>query len=168
MSEPKRPAISPESAPTIIGTTFPEPFRSRIGDRVKFVGFVPRAEVDRYYAAADLFVFASFTETQGLVVQEALTYGLPAVAIVGGGAGEAIEEGVNGFLVKNDPHAVASACTRILSDDLLASRFSEAAERTVRLNGAAEMCDKVVEVYRQVVDSRGTRHSEVAGIASVH
>src|SRR5690606_39264152 len=69
-----------------------------IGDRVKFVGFVPRDQVDQYYAAADLFVFASITETQGLVVQEAMTYGLPAVAVIGGGASEGIEEGVNGFV----------------------------------------------------------------------
>jgi 1,2-diacylglycerol 3-alpha-glucosyltransferase len=39
--------------------------RHGIGDKVRFVGSVPRAEVDKFYAAADLFTFASVTETQG-------------------------------------------------------------------------------------------------------
>ena len=45
-----------------------------------------RDEVDRYYAAADLFVFSSLTETQGLVVQEAMTHGITAIAVAGGRA----------------------------------------------------------------------------------
>ena len=62
-----------------------------MGDRVRFVGFVPREEVDRYYAASDLFVFSSITETQGLVVQEAMVHGLPAIAVAGGGASAGIK-----------------------------------------------------------------------------
>ncbi|PMX81813.1 glycosyltransferase family 4 protein, partial [Pseudomonas sp. GW460-C3] len=60
-----------------------------IGDKVKFLGFVPRENVEAYYAAADLFVFASITETQGLVVQEAMVHGIPPVAVFGGGASDA-------------------------------------------------------------------------------
>jgi glycosyltransferase involved in cell wall biosynthesis len=58
--------------------------RAGIGDRVRFEGFIARQDVDKYYAAADLFVFPSISETQGLVIQEAMMYGLPAVAVVGG------------------------------------------------------------------------------------
>jgi len=122
-----------------------------IGDRVKFVGFVPRAEVDQYYAAADLFVFASVTETQGLVVQEAMNYGLPAVAVLGGGASEGIADGVNGFTVKNDAAAFAEAVLRITADEILQAKLSEGALKTSRNLGTDAMIDKVIEVYRSVI-----------------
>lgn len=119
-----------------------------IGDRVKFVGFVPRAEVDQYYAAADLFVFASITETQGLVVQEAMNYGLPAVAVLGGGASEGILDGVNGFTVKNDPEAFAAEVVRVLDDDTMYAHLAENALKASRNLGTEAMIDKVLEVYR--------------------
>jgi len=122
-----------------------------IGDRVRFVGFVPRLEVDRYYAAADLFVFSSITETQGLVVQEAMSYGLPAIAVGGGGASSAILDGENGYIVKNDSLEFAQAALRVLDQDSLQARMSDQALRSVRSQGLPRMCQDVVDVYRQVI-----------------
>lgn len=123
-----------------------------IGDRVRFVGFVPRAEVDRYYASADLFVFSSITETQGLVVQEAMTYGLPAVAVVGGGAGAAIEPGINGYLVKNDPAIFAQQVRSVLDNETLHARLCDGAAKSVRLYTTTDMAHRVVDVYRLAMD----------------
>ena len=54
----------------------------RIDDHVRFVGYLPRASGLRdCYAAADVFTFASHTETQGLVLLEAMAVGLPVLAI---------------------------------------------------------------------------------------
>ncbi len=126
----------------------------QIGDRVRFVGFVPREEVDAYYAAADLFVFPSITETQGLVVQEAMSYGLPAVAVTGGGASEGIEPGRNGYVVKNDPETFADRILELLADDELFEAFSEEALRLQSLQGPERMCDQVLEVYGRVLAGR--------------
>ena len=125
-----------------------------IGDRVRFVGFVPRAEVDRYYAAADLFVFASITETQGLVVQEAMGYGLPAVAVLGGGASEGIDHGVNGLVVRNDADEFARGVLRVLADEALYASMSSAASRSVRGDGLDAMAEGVLEVYRGAIRRR--------------
>ena len=122
-----------------------------IGDRVRFVGFVPRPEVDPYYEAADLFVFSSLTETQGLVVQEAMAYGVPAVAVAGGGASEGIVEGENGFTVKNDAPLFAEKVLEVMSNDSLWAGLSEGAVRFVRQHGTTEMTDKVLDVYAQVI-----------------
>jgi 1,2-diacylglycerol 3-alpha-glucosyltransferase len=122
-----------------------------IGDRVKFVGFVPRPEVDQYYEAADLFVFSSITETQGLVVQEAMAYGVPAVAVAGGGASEGIVEGENGFTVRNDPGAFAERVISTIGEDDLMAKLGEGASHCVRMHGAAEMTDKVLDVYGRVL-----------------
>lgn len=122
-----------------------------IGDRVRFVGFVPRSEVDRYYAASDLFVFTSISETQGLVVQEAMSYGLPAITVVGGGASASISDGINGFGVRNEPKVIAGAIYEVMSDERLYSQLSEGAMRTSRESGIEAMVDQVVEVYRKVL-----------------
>ncbi|HJP82423.1 MAG TPA: glycosyltransferase family 4 protein [Fimbriimonadaceae bacterium] len=130
-----------------------------IGDRVRFVGFVPRAEVDAYYAAADLFVFPSITETQGLVVQEAMVYGLPAVAISGGGASESIQDGVNGFVVKNDAETFAAQVLEVVRSESLLRELSDGASRSTRSANTPSMCDQVVAVYREAIaDHRGLIH----------
>lgn len=130
-----------------------------IGDRVKFAGFVPRAEVDKYYAAADLFTFASVTETQGLVVQEAMQYGLPAVAVTGGGASEAIIDGENGMIVKNDADTFAEVVFNVLNDSETLEKLSRGATRLSRENGIEAMCDKVVAVYRQAIAQQKQQES---------
>jgi len=137
-----------------------------IGDRVRFVGFVPRSEVDRFYAAADLFVFSSITETQGLVVQEAMSYGLPAIAVAGGGASASIVDGENGFIVKNDATHFALTTLNVLHNDSLYTRLSEQAIRSVRNQGVPRMCEDVVAVYRSVIDSNTekTKHASYAEV----
>jgi glycosyltransferase involved in cell wall biosynthesis len=137
-----------------------------IGDRVRFVGFVPRQEVDTYYAAADLFVFASMTETQGLVVSEAMSYGLPGVVVQGGGAGASVADGETGYLVRNDPDAMAHAILSLTRDEDRYERFSVAAQRSVRDQTSAVMADRVLGVYRQVLGGHGGAHGPLRNIES--
>jgi glycosyltransferase involved in cell wall biosynthesis len=129
-----------------------------IGDRVRMIGFVPRSEVDHYYAASDLFVFSSITETQGLVVQEAMVYGLPAVVIGGGGAEVAVRTGENGIVVKNDPHDFANAILSIMGNEDLYDRLSRGASHTMEDSNIDLMCDRVLGVYRKVLSERKLVH----------
>lgn len=125
-----------------------------IGDRVRFEGFVPREQVDRYYAAADLFVFSSMTETQGLVIVEAMTYGLPALVVRGGGAGMAIEPGVNGYLLPNEPESFAACALDLLRDDELYASLSRGAIHTSREYTVPMMTGRMLEVYESVLERR--------------
>lgn len=125
-----------------------------IGDRVRFVGFVPRHEVDQYYAAADLFVFASMTETQGLVVGEAMAHGLPPVVVSGGGASAAVADGENGIIVNNDANAMSAAILQILNHDVAYARISEMARKSMRGYTTAHMTQSVLEVYDQVLGAK--------------
>lgn len=127
--------------------------RLGIGDKVRFVGQKSRAEVDRYYAAADLFVFSSVTETQGLVVLEAMSYGLPAVVVAGGGASEPILEARNGYAVAPEAHAFSEAIERALGTDSAYARLSAGANETARRYRAESSADRVVQVYRAAIES---------------
>ncbi len=122
-----------------------------IGDRVRFWGFVPRHELDRFYAAADIFTFCSMTETQGLVVTEAMTYGLPAVVVQGGGASAAVEHTRNGFAVPNDPNEIADRALSLLVDPLLYESVSQCALETGRSNTVKSMVGNVLRVYQNAL-----------------
>ena len=129
--------------------------RLGIGDRVRMWGALPRAEVDRYYAASDLFVFPSLTETQGLVVMEAMSYGLPVVVANGGGAPEPVEDGVNGWLSPGEAEPFA---TQILHALDLRERQPEnwagrqdAARATALEYSESAQADRVFSLYHQVL-----------------
>ena len=73
-----------------------------IRHQVVFTGYVKPEQVADYYQHADVFVFASVTETQGMVALEAQACGLPVVARAGGGVTTTIEHGKTGYLVHPD------------------------------------------------------------------
>lgn len=123
-----------------------------IGDRVRFWGFVPRKEVARYYAAADVFVFCSMTETQGLVVTEAMAYGLPAVVVQGGGASGSVSNGLDGFVVSNDAAEIAGKILDLLAAPALYRHMSDHALKTARSCTVSAMADRVLDVYGSVLD----------------
>jgi len=74
-----------------------------LAGRVHFTGGLPRPDALARLAGADLFVFASRTETQGLVLAEALAAGLPAIALDGPGVRDSVRDGTDGVIVATDP-----------------------------------------------------------------
>jgi 1,2-diacylglycerol 3-alpha-glucosyltransferase len=87
-----------------------------VADRIRFCGARPHAMLPSCYQAADLFLFASETETQGLVLVEAAACGLPAVAVSAPGCEEVVRDGDTGILTKGEPAALAEAAIGLLLD----------------------------------------------------
>ena len=73
---------------------------------VSFAGFLRGEELASAFASSDVFVMPSRTEALGLVVLEAMSSGLPAVAVRAGGIPEMIEDGASGFLFDTEAEAV--------------------------------------------------------------
>ena len=88
-----------------------------IQDMVTFVGNVPNGEVKDYLNASDLFLFASKSETQGIVLAEAMAAGLPVVAVHAVGADDIVEDGVNGFLTEEQEEAWAEKVSETLNEE---------------------------------------------------
>ncbi|MEA3239798.1 MAG: glycosyltransferase [Candidatus Bipolaricaulota bacterium] len=86
-------------------------------DAVRFTGFLDHPRLVDLYKAADLFLFASKTETQGLVLVEAMAVGTPAVAIGALGVLDVIQDGVNGILVPEDEEAFAEQALALANDE---------------------------------------------------
>jgi len=125
------------------------------GDRIHFAGVREHARLVPWYQAADLFVFASETETQGLVLAEAAACGLPAVAVTAPGCDEVVRDGESGILTKGDPASLAEAAIGLLLDDerrtAMGARSRQIAEREF---GIERQITRTLEVYAQARSAR--------------
>lgn len=83
-------------------------------DRVVFAGSVPNEETAAYFKAADGFLFASKTETQGIVVLEAFAGGAPVIAVRATGVEDLVEDGADGILTEEDTSEYAAKVAEFL------------------------------------------------------
>ena len=109
----------------------------RARPRIVFHGGLVREALPDYYRAADLFLFASETETQGLVLAEAHACGLPAVAVRASGVDEVVTDGETGILTKADTGEMADAAIGLLLDAGRRASMGQAARRLVEARFAA-------------------------------
>ena len=115
--------------------------RARLADldgRVHLTGPMPRPAALARAAGGDLFVFASRTETQGLVLAEALALGMPCVALDGPGVRDSVRDGVDGVVVGAEP--AASRSERLGA--ALAAIAGDADRRTALANRAKADADR--------------------------
>ena len=113
---------------------------------VEFPGNVEKDVVARYFAAADLFAFASSNETQGLVVLEAMAAGTPTVVVREGGIKDFVRDNFNGITSDNDADSLARALERALRiEDMEGLR--ERARRTAMGLNVASQTRRLLDVY---------------------
>ncbi|HMB24824.1 MAG: glycosyltransferase family 4 protein [Chloroflexota bacterium] len=120
-----------------------------VAERVTFTGALPFTDVPCYLTAADMFAFASVTETQGLVTIEAMAAGLPVVAVNGSGTRDIIDHGEQGFLVENDADALAEGIKKLLSNPQQMKRFSSNALKKAATFDVNRLGKQLITVYEQ-------------------
>ncbi|MBE0410128.1 MAG: glycosyltransferase [Anaerolineales bacterium] len=123
-------------------------------NHVEFLGKIPFNTVPDYFKAADLFCFASRSETQGLVTMEAMSAGLPIIAVDGTGTRDVVSDGIEGLLTEDDGEALAKAICWVLEDGQLASKFKLAAEKKANMFAIEEQAKALVNVYREAMEAR--------------
>jgi phosphatidylinositol alpha 1,6-mannosyltransferase len=119
---------------------------------VTMLGYLDRAtELPALYASSDAFVFASLTETLGLVVLEAMASGLPVIAVPAGGVADHLRDGVNGIATApRDVPTMAAAMVALATDRARARRLGAGARATAEtLTWDAEL-DRLDVSYREV------------------
>jgi len=124
-----------------------------VADRVQFVGRRGRAELRRYYSAADVFVTTPWYEPFGITPVEAMACGTPVVGADVGGIRFSVLDGETGYLVPpRDPDAVAERVARIVADPALHERLGRAAiERARRLFTWETVAASLEAGYRDVL-----------------
>lgn len=140
-----------------------------IGDRVTFTGYLQREDVVAAYAASDVFFFASTSETQGLVVAEAMASGLPVVAVEDLAVGDAVTDGVNGFLTPERPRALAEAADRVLTDPSLRAAMGAESVRRAKELSIDLMAQRLAGLYAEVVEAKPSarRRRAIPGVGRV-
>lgn len=133
--------------------------RPDLAGRVWFAGMRPRDEALALLRGADLFCVASETETQGLVVAEALAAGLPVVGLDAPGVRDAVRPGIDGLLVAASPHQqaairLAEAIGALVDDGPRRHLMAAAAATGASRFDLAARIGEVVDLYRSAIARR--------------
>lgn len=120
-------------------------------EQIMFAGSVSPQGVAGCYLAADLFVFASTSETQGMVLLEAMAGGCPVVAVRASGVYDVVKDDYNGFKVAESTDAWAETVATLLSDSEKLAVLSENS-RVFAENYSMEMItERMLKLYRRVI-----------------
>jgi glycosyltransferase involved in cell wall biosynthesis len=129
-----------------------ERLRRAAPPNVRFLGWVDRDELPRWYAGADVFVLPSLSDQWGMVLNEAAAAGLPLVSSdAPGAAQELIEDGVNGFCVAaGDAGALRDAIQLLLADASLRASAGERSREIAAGHTAEHWAASVAEATSQL------------------
>ncbi|MGJ8455128.1 glycosyltransferase family 4 protein [Pseudothermotoga sp. U03pept] len=131
-----------------------------IDSRVTFTGYMSRSRLANYYRQADLFVFGSESETQGLVVLESLAAGTPVVAVAKMGIADVLVEGQGALLVKEPVlEEFVERVERLLNDLSLYDQMKKAGKEYIMKNWSIDAKALLMEdVYRRAAEEGASTH----------
>jgi len=126
-----------------------------IASRVIFSGRAGKDDLKNYYAAGDIFIHASKSETQGMILSEAMYMGLPVVAVEATGAKDLVVNRQSGFLVREDNQEFCEAVEKLAQDRELRKKMGEEAKRIAREKYTSGVCARrMLEVYEEALKSK--------------
>jgi glycosyltransferase involved in cell wall biosynthesis len=137
-------------------------------DSVRFVGYLERkTELPACYCAADVFVFASKTETQGLVLLEAMALGVPVVGLAEMGTKDVLKEGEGCRIAPDDVAGFADTLVPLLADRAAAQALGTAGKAYAATWSDARMVESVLALYRdlQPQPASARRHASTPAAA---
>ena len=140
------------------GPALPE-LRSRVarlglGRHVQFVGYLDRQhELPDCYAGADAFAFASHTETQGLVLLEAMAAGLPVYALARMGTRDIVEPQRGAIAASGEPRQFGEGLAALLRDPQRRAAMAAEGRRFAAEWSSVERARQMAGLYRAVVNA---------------
>jgi glycosyltransferase involved in cell wall biosynthesis len=117
-------------------------------DNIMFIGYLDRnSELKDCYCSADIFVFSSRTETQGLVLLEAMALGVPVISTAVMGTKDIVINNSGALTAEDDEVKFACKVTRLLSNDLQQKSLGEQARNFAQQWSADVMAERVLQLY---------------------
>lgn len=126
--------------------------RLGIADRLVLAGKQTGRALNDAYNAMDVFAFASFSETQGMVLSEAMAAGLPVVALNASGVREVMRDRVNGYMLEKSagPRRFAEHLGKLHRDPKRIKAFSAEARKTAELFSREHCADLALSFYEDI------------------
>ena len=123
-----------------------------VADRLIMAGKQTGRPLHDAFKAMDVFAFASFSETQGMVLAEAMAAGVPVVALKANGVVEVVRDGRNGFLLpaRSSPKKFAECLAKLHAAPALRRRFGRRATATAREFSKERCAALAIEVYEKI------------------
>ncbi|TDQ03933.1 1,2-diacylglycerol 3-glucosyltransferase [Halanaerobium saccharolyticum] len=118
---------------------------------IELIGAVDFREMAKYYLAADLFVFASTTETQGMVLLEAMAGYNPVVAVKSSGIDDVIENGYNGFKTEEDTEKWSKQIEELLTNTDDFEEIAQNARKMAESYSIEQMAESAEELYYKIM-----------------
>jgi glycosyltransferase involved in cell wall biosynthesis len=126
----------------------------KLSSSVFLTGYVSRNDLAYCYALADVFVFASKTETQGLVTAESMLAGLPVVAIGELGTADVMQGDNGGFMVRDDTDEFSRAVVNLLTNAELYDRKKEEALAWGKRWTIGTLTERLLANYAECIESK--------------
>lgn len=125
---------------------------------VHFISFKSREELREYYMLSDIFVLPTREDIWGLVINEAMAYGLPIITTNKCIAGlELVEDHQNGFIVPvNESTLLSKYIHEILKDDLISEKMSKRSLEKIRNYTIEKMAQEHIRIFQYVLDENFT------------
>ncbi|KKP83304.1 MAG: Glycosyltransferase [Candidatus Moranbacteria bacterium GW2011_GWF2_35_54] len=126
--------------------------KAKVSVRVFFVGLIEKTDIKDYMNLADVFVYASKSETQGTIITEAMYAGLPIVAIGALGVGDLIEDGKTGLLSTDRGNDFSKKVEELLASEKLIKSLGENARKEAQEKYTSKVCaEEMLEVYKELI-----------------
>ncbi|HLD94094.1 MAG TPA: glycosyltransferase [Anaerolineales bacterium] len=121
-------------------------------ERVRFLGSRRQRELPPYYAAADVVVMPSYSESFGMVALEAMACGRPVVASRVGGLEYLVQDGITGFHVQEgNAEEMAARLEELLGDAVLLERMGAAARREAEMYSWERTANEIEKLYKNLL-----------------
>lgn len=130
--------------------------RLGLGEEIVFVGKVPNQEIKNYCHAADLFLFSSLSETQGIVLLESMAAGTPVMAVRATGTQDVVVNGENGYMTDVSEEEFADQLMDILEKKEI-DFLRQGAFKTACRYSCEKIAVQAAGAYRQAVCNRKER-----------
>ncbi len=114
-----------------------------------FINNPDKTLLQQLYSRADLFLFSSLTDTQAIVLAEAMAHGTPVIALDGPGQRDIIQEGINGFLV-DDAQEMQQCIEMVAQNDVLHEQLQHGAWCTAQHYTQEIITKKLIDFYYQM------------------
>ncbi|GAB3342747.1 glycosyltransferase family 4 protein [Chromohalobacter beijerinckii] len=130
--------------------------REGVADRFHYTGKLhDQALIDAYHAM-DTFAFASHSETQGMVIAEAMASGLPVVAVDASGVREVLSDGLNGIMLPSDDVETFAKALETLQEPMLHARLRQGAFDSAHKLDDRRCAERCLGIYRQVLEAEAS------------
>jgi 1,2-diacylglycerol 3-alpha-glucosyltransferase len=126
--------------------------KHHVSDRLILAGKFTGRNLTDAYNAMDVFAFASFSETQGMVLAEAMAAGRPVVSLNASGVREVMQPERNGFMLpaRTSAKTFAAHLSRLHADPKLRRSFSKEARRTAETFSREHCAELALAFYEEI------------------